>query len=41
MHEVSVFIIMQEMRIVMVLSSAGIGEKRCFISDVFLLNNRD
>ena len=35
MHEVSVVIIMQEMRIVMVLSSAEIGVKRRFIADVF------
>ena len=35
MQEVSVVIIMQEMRIVMVLSSAGIGVKRRFIADVF------
>ena len=32
---------MQEVRVVRVISSAGIGVKRCFIADVFLLNNRD
>ena len=32
---------MQEVRVVRVISSAGIGVKRRFIADVFLLNNRD
>ena len=31
----TVVVIMQEVRVVRVISSAGIGVKRCFIADVF------